>query len=118
MKARREIFEVHYRCYQQTGKKDKGKILDGIAGTTGLNRNYLAHVLAGYGKKPAAEGEGRPAHGKREPGKHGGRPPQYQDKAVAALLTRVRENHGRALRQTAGTTDTGHYRLSCRVERA
>jgi hypothetical protein len=38
MKAGREIFEAHYLCCRQAGKKDKGKILDEAAGTTGLNR--------------------------------------------------------------------------------
>jgi hypothetical protein len=50
MKAKREIFEAHYRRYQRAGKKDKGKILDEAAGTTGLNRDHLAHVLSSYGK--------------------------------------------------------------------
>ncbi|MDR3336050.1 MAG: hypothetical protein LBT16_02495 [Treponema sp.] len=40
MSARREIFEAHYRRYQQAEKRDKGKILDEIAGTTGLNRDH------------------------------------------------------------------------------
>jgi hypothetical protein len=46
MKARRELFEAHYRRYQQAGKKDKGNILDEVAGTTGVNRDHLAHVPA------------------------------------------------------------------------
>jgi hypothetical protein len=60
MNSRREIFEAHYRRYQGAGKKDKGKILDEAAGTTGLNRDYLAHVLSSYGKKQAAKPEARP----------------------------------------------------------
>jgi hypothetical protein len=97
MKARREIFEAHYRRYQQAGKKDKGKILDEVAGTTGLNRDHLAHVLTGYGKKQAGQavkGEGRLPRKKRERGKGGGRPPKYH-RAFVALLTRVWEDHGR-----------------------
>jgi hypothetical protein len=103
MKTRREIFEAHYRRYQRAGKKDKGKILDEVAGTTGLNRDHLAHVLASYGKKQTAKGKGqagtgeaRPARRKREPGKRGGEdPPKYQEKAFVALLTRIWEDHGR-----------------------
>jgi hypothetical protein len=97
MKARREIFEAHYRRYQQAGKKDKGKILDEVAGTTGLNRDHLAHVLASYGKQQtgqAVKGEARPGRGKREQGKRGGRPPKYH-RAFVALLTRIWEDHGR-----------------------
>jgi hypothetical protein len=60
MKTKREIFEAHYRRYQQAGKKDKGKILDEVAGTTGLNRDHLAHVLASYGKERAGQA-GSPA---------------------------------------------------------
>jgi hypothetical protein len=41
MKASREIFEAHYRSYQRTGK-----ILEEVAGTTGLNRDHLAHMPA------------------------------------------------------------------------
>ena len=43
MNSRRKIYEAHFRRYQMAGKKDKGKILDGVAGTTGLNRDHLAH---------------------------------------------------------------------------
>jgi hypothetical protein len=102
MKARREIFEAHCRRYQRAGKKDKGKILDEVAGTTGLNRDRLAHVLSSYGRRQAVRLEGQAAkrearlgHGKREPGKRGGRPPRYQERAFVALLTRVWEDHGR-----------------------
>jgi hypothetical protein len=94
MKARREIFEAHYRRYQRAGKKEKGKVLDQEAGTTGLNRDHLAHVLASYGKKQAAAGEGQSAGRKRESGKRGGRPPKYHQGFVA-LLTRIWEDHGR-----------------------
>ncbi|MDR1286699.1 MAG: hypothetical protein LBK08_03735, partial [Treponema sp.] len=95
MKTRREIFEAHYRRYQQAGKKEKGKILEEVAGTTGLNRDHLAHVLASYGKKQAVTGEARPAGRKRGPGKCGGRPPKYQEQAFAVLLTRIWEDYGR-----------------------
>jgi hypothetical protein len=97
MKTRREIFEAHYRRYQQAGKQEKGKILDEVAGTTGLNRDHLAHVLARYGKKPPGKdtGEVRRVRGKREQGKRGGRPPRYQEEAFVARLTRIWEDYGR-----------------------
>ncbi|MDR2362841.1 MAG: hypothetical protein LBD65_00280, partial [Spirochaetaceae bacterium] len=94
MKTRREIFEAHYRRYQQAGKNDKGKILDDVAGTTGLNRDHLAQVLSRYGKQQASTGQARPARKKRESGKCGGRPPKYHQ-AFVALLTRIWEDHGR-----------------------
>jgi hypothetical protein len=54
MKTKRDIFGAHYQRYQKAGKKDKGKILAELAGTTGLNRgkafssqgtNASAHAL-------------------------------------------------------------------------
>jgi hypothetical protein len=95
MKSRREIFEAHSRRYQQAGKKDKGKILDEVAGTTGLNRDHLAQVLSSYGKQQADKPGARPVRGKREPGKRGGRPPRYQERAFVAILARIWEDHGR-----------------------
>jgi hypothetical protein len=56
MKTGREIFEAHYRHYQQAGKQEKGRILDKVAGTTGLNRDRLAHVLASCGKEQVGMG--------------------------------------------------------------
>jgi hypothetical protein len=95
MKARRGIFEAHYRRYQQAGKKDKGKILDEVAGTTGLNRDHPAHVLTSCGKKQAGQAvKGEGPRKKRERGKGGGRPPKYHQ-AFVALLTRIWEDHGR-----------------------
>jgi hypothetical protein len=71
MKTRREIFEAHYRRYQRAGKKDKGKILDEVAGTTGLNRDHLAHVLASYGKERAGQAVARLAPGSGSGGSAG-----------------------------------------------
>lgn len=59
MSARREIYQAHYRRYQKAGKAEKGKILDEVAGTTGLNRDHLAHVLASYGKPGKGETGGK-----------------------------------------------------------
>ena len=99
MKTRREIYEAHFRRYQEAGKSGKGKILDELAGTTGLNRGHLAHVLARYGQKRKGEDEGNggspKACGKRSPGKRGGRPPKYQEPAFIRVLTRIWEDHRR-----------------------
>jgi hypothetical protein len=40
VKTRREIYEAHFRRYQKAGKTEKDKILDELAGTTGLNRDH------------------------------------------------------------------------------
>ncbi|MHB9294081.1 hypothetical protein Holit_03207 [Hollandina sp. SP2] len=90
MKTRQEIFEAHYRRYQRAGK-----ILDEMAGTTGLNRNHLAPLLTSYGKKQAVKGEARLSLKQREQGTGGERPPRYQDQAFVALVTLIGEEHGR-----------------------
>jgi hypothetical protein len=102
MSTRREIYQAHYRRYQQAKKAGEGKILDELAGTTGLNRDHRAHVPARYGKKRTGEREGKEAvpevrrpRKERGPVKGGGRPPKYQGKAFVAPLTRIWEDHGR-----------------------
>jgi hypothetical protein len=102
MGARREIYQAHFRRYQKAGKAGKGKILDELTGTTGLNRDHLAHVLASYGKKGSVGTEGRgdvpgapEPRGKRRPGRRGGRPPKYQGEAFIGVLARIWEDHGR-----------------------
>jgi hypothetical protein len=57
MKTRCEIYEAHFRHCQEAGKAGNGKTLDELAGTTGLNRDYLAHVPASYGKRRGVEAE-------------------------------------------------------------
>jgi hypothetical protein len=99
MSTRREIYQAHCRRYQKAGKSEKGKSLDEVAGTTGLNRDHLAHVLASYGKQGgvgAGEKGGVPkAPRKRGLGEGCGRPPKYQDPAFMAVLTRIWGDHGR-----------------------
>jgi hypothetical protein len=82
MSTRREIYEAHYRPYQKAKKAGKGKILNELVGTSGLNRDHLAHVPASYGKKRKGEHEGkeeipevRRPRKERGQGKRGGRPP-------------------------------------------
>ena len=102
MKTKREIYEAHFRRYQKAGKSGKGKILDELAGATGLNRDHLAHVLANYGKKRKGGDEGndgvpkaRRSRTERAPGKRGGRPPKYQEPAFIGVLSRIGKDHGR-----------------------
>jgi hypothetical protein len=101
MNTKREIFGAHYQCYQKAGKKDKGKILAELAGTTGLNRDHLAHVLANYAKEQPAEidgktvdAAGRRLRKEREEGKRGGRPPLYGTQEFICVLTRIWMDHG------------------------
>jgi hypothetical protein len=117
MKARREIFEAHYRRYQRAGKKDKGKILDKAAGTAGLNRDHLAHALASCGKKQAEQSAARETRrARRKQGQRGGRPPKYHQ-AFAVLLTRIWEDYGRPCGKLPAP-DTGHHRVSYSVASA
>jgi hypothetical protein len=102
MKTRREIYQAHFRRCQKAGKAEKGRILDELAGTTGLNRDHLAHVPASYGKKRKGEDEGNGGVPKARrfrkegaPGKRGGRPPAYQEPAFIRVLARTGEDHGR-----------------------
>ena len=102
MKTKREIYQAHFRRYQQAGKTEKGTILDEPAGTIGLNRDHLVHILARYGKQRKGEDEGnsrdpkaRRSRRERTPGKRGGRPPKYQEGAFIGVLTRIWEDHGR-----------------------
>jgi hypothetical protein len=66
MSARREIYQGHCRRYQKAGKTGKGKILEELTGTAGLNRDRLAQVPASYGKQDgvAAGQRGTPMFGK------------------------------------------------------
>jgi hypothetical protein len=94
MNTKRDIFEAHYQRYQKAEKKDKGKILAELAGTTGLNRDHLAHVLANYAKKQPVEIDGRKPRKAREEGKRGGRPPVYGTEEFIGVLTRIWRDHG------------------------
>jgi hypothetical protein len=99
MSTRREIYQAHFKRYQKAGKTEKGKILDELTGTTGLNRDHLAHVLASSGKQGGGEavgkGGGSKGRGKRSPGKRGGKPPKYQEGAFIGVLTRIWGDHER-----------------------
>ena len=99
MSASREIYQVHFRRSQKAGKTETGKILDERTGTTGLNRDHRAPVVASYGKpgRVLARGSGGvpKARRKRGLGKRGGRPPKYQEPAFIGVLTRLWEDHGR-----------------------
>jgi hypothetical protein len=65
MKPGREIFAARYRRCQRTGRKEKGNILDEVAGTGELNRDHPAYVVTSYGKRQPDKGEARPGRRKR-----------------------------------------------------
>jgi ethanolamine utilization microcompartment shell protein EutS len=50
MKTRKKICGELFRRYQKAKKKDKAKILDEYVPLLGYNRDYLAHLLANWGK--------------------------------------------------------------------
>ena len=58
MKTRTKICEAIYRRYRKACKKGKGKILDEHAQTLGYNRDYLARLLANWGKNRYAHVNG------------------------------------------------------------
>jgi hypothetical protein len=100
MHTRRAIIKAHYRTYQKAAKKQRGEILDSLVATTGLNRDYLAHVLSRYGKKTYTLLNGEklalvaqmPSAGRRK-AHPGGRPKLYT-KAFTALLVSLWEHFG------------------------
>jgi hypothetical protein len=101
MYTRRAIIEAHYKAYQKATKKGRGTILDDLTGTTGCNRDYLAHVLSRYGKTQYVRVGGKQVRlVAKNPGKghsktnRGGRPGIYGDEFVA-LLTSIWDHFGR-----------------------
>ena len=95
MKTRKKICARLYKRYQKAGKKDKAKILDEYAPMLGHNRDYLAHLLANWGKtryvlcgrksikyvaKPPVQGRQK-APGSRKTG----RPEKYHKAFVTVL---------------------------------
>jgi len=50
MKTRKKVCREIYKRYQRAGKKDKAKILSEYSRTLDYNRDYLAHLLANWGK--------------------------------------------------------------------
>ena len=50
MQTRRELIQEKSKLYQQAGKKEKSKILDGLVADLNCNRKYLLHVLTNWGK--------------------------------------------------------------------
>jgi hypothetical protein len=92
MHSRRQIVEASYGEYQRAGRKEKAAILDRLVPTSGMNRDYLAHVLSSYGKSQTVELDGKPVRlvakvprKKRGEGKRGGRPRKYDEAFVAVL---------------------------------
>jgi hypothetical protein len=95
MKTRKSICGRISKRYQKAGKKGKAKILDEYTVTLGYNRDYLANLLANWGKtvyaisggkpvkyaaKPASEGRKKASNGKKT-----GRPEKYNPAFVKVL---------------------------------
>jgi len=95
MKTRKKICGRIYKRYQKASKKGKAKILDEYAPLLGHNRDYLAHLLANWGKiryalpggksvkyiaKPPVKG-----HQKAPGSKKTGRPEKYHKTFVEVL---------------------------------
>jgi len=60
MKTRKKICGKIFRRYQKAGKKGKAKILDEYAQTLEYNRDYLACLLANWGKTRYTVSGGKP----------------------------------------------------------
>jgi hypothetical protein len=58
VKEKQSVIRESYQRYQSSGKKDKSKILDQLCQITGLNRKYLLHLLANWGKSTTVFLEG------------------------------------------------------------
>ena len=89
METRKKICKEIYRRYQKARKKDKGQILNEYSKTLDYNRNYLAHLLANWGKTRYAVLDGKSVKyvakeavkGRKKPqgGKKTGRPERYNE---------------------------------------
>jgi hypothetical protein len=97
MKTRKKICARIYRRYQKAGRKDKAKILDEYALMLEYNRDYLAHLLANWGKTVYAPCGEKPvkytakppikARDKAPKSKKTGRPEKYNKPFVTVLLS-------------------------------
>jgi len=95
MKTKKKICGKIYKRYQKAGKKGKAKILDEYSKTLEYNRDYLAHILANWGKTCYALSGGKavklvaqqPVKGRQRAasGKKTGRPETYNKAFVSAL---------------------------------
>jgi len=98
LKTRKKICGKIFSRYQKAGKKGKGEILDEYTQTLECNRDYLAHLLANWGKTRYAPSNGKPVKYtakppikslKKAPGiKKTGRPEKY-DKAFVKVLAEI-----------------------------
>jgi hypothetical protein len=59
VKEKQSVIRESYQRYQSSGKKDKSKILNELCQITGLNRKYLLHLLANWGKTTTVCLEGK-----------------------------------------------------------
>jgi hypothetical protein len=59
VKEKQSVIRELYLRYQSSGKKDKSKTLDELCQITALNRKYLLHLLANWGKTTTVFLEGK-----------------------------------------------------------
>jgi len=96
MQTRKNICGKIYKRYQKAGKKGKSRILDEYTKTLECNRDYLAHLLANWGKTRYAVKGGKSVKYVAKPpvqsrckgpgGKKRGRPEKYHAAFVKALI--------------------------------
>jgi hypothetical protein len=101
MHSRQEVVRESYQEYQKASKKGMQALLDRLMAVTGLNRDYLAHILANYRETAEVVIDGKPVKLKavvkrkaREAGKRGGRPSEYGTEAFVKVLIAIWEDHG------------------------
>jgi len=97
MKTRKKICARICRRYQKAGKKDKAKILDEYGPMLEYNRDYLAHLLANWGKTVYATCGEKPvkciakpplkARDKAPKSKKTGRPEKYNKPFATVILS-------------------------------
>jgi len=95
MQTRKKICGKIYRRYQKAGKKEKGEMLEEYVKVLECNRDYLAHLLANWGKTRYAETGNEtvkfiakePVKGRQKASGGGktGRPEKYHKAFVKAL---------------------------------
>ena len=77
MKTRREVIQRQSKAYARAGKKEKGRILDGVCEATGLSRDRASRLL-----------RAKQSRKKAVPGKRG-RKRKYQSPIMLKLLERL-----------------------------
>jgi len=77
METRKEVIKRQKKVYEKAGKKEKGRILDGICDATGLSRDRVGRVLRA---KESVERKGERRRGRKA---------RYSEPAVIRLLEKL-----------------------------